>query len=203
MSQDHETAPEELPGRSSVSETALVARAQDGDVESFEILLRRYQGRVYRLAVRMLFDRAEAEDVVQDTFVLVWRRLPTLADPTVFATWVYQIATRRCLSLLRTRGRRQTDPTEQETLTRVQDEQQPDRVEGDPEAAATYAAQLRGLDQVLRTLSDDQRACWVLRELHELSYAEIAYAMQLPVSTVRGRIARARQNIVEGMRSWR
>ncbi|RYD47249.1 MAG: hypothetical protein EOP83_28325 [Verrucomicrobiaceae bacterium] len=55
----------------------------------------------------------------------------------------------------------------------------------------------------LATLPDEQRVCWVLREMNELSYPEIAYATHLPVSTVRGRIARARQNLMRGMDAWR
>ena len=71
----------------------------------FAVLVRRYQGAVFRLALRMLSDHGEAEDVVQDTFVLVWRRLPTLTDATLFRSWMYQIATRRCLTVLRGRSR--------------------------------------------------------------------------------------------------
>ena len=69
--------------------------------------------------------------------------------------------------------------------------------------AETWRLVLRGLEGFLRGLPDEQRACWVLRELHDLSYAEIAYATNLPVSTVRGRLARARQNLTEGMSAWR
>lgn len=187
------------------AEATLVGRAQDGDVEAFETLVQRYQGRVFRLAYRMLFDRAESEDVVQDTLVTVWRRLPALVDPAAFRGWLYQIATRRCLSILRTRARRNTQAVEQEQLQDHQDHAQLERAPSaeDPATVAEYRAQLQGLDQVLTTLPDDQRACWVLRELHDLTYPEIAYAMNLPVSTVRGRIVRARQNLAKGMTTWR
>lgn len=202
----HEAA--EKPTASSQSarlaEETTVGRAQDGDVASFEILLRRYQGSIYRLANKMLFDRGDAEDVVQDTFVAVWRRLPTLVDPGVFRSWVYQIATRQCLAVLRARARRQTHALDADELQAAHDhshahDDQPD----DPAAAAQYNAQMRGLDVILQTLPDDQRACWILRELHELTYIEIAYAINLPPPTVRGRIARARQNIAKGMSTWR
>lgn len=188
----------------SLAESTIVGRAQDGDVAAFETLLRRYQGSVFRLADKMLFDRGDAEDVVQETFVAVWRRLPTLVDPGVFRSWVYQIATRQCLTVLRSRTRRQTQVVDAEELQAAHDhahatDDQPD----DPAASAQYTAQMRGLDLMLKTLPDDQRACWILRELHELSYVEIAYAINLPPPTVRGRIARARQNIAKGMSTWR
>lgn len=187
-----------------LSESTLVGRAQDGDVASFEALVRAYQGPVFRLAQRMLGDRGDAEDVVQDVFVSVWRRLPTLNDPAVFHGWVYQIATRRCLNVLRTRSRRDVVPSEAADLEAAHSATRPARArDDDPSATAEHAAQLAGLDAVLATLTDEQRACWVLREMHELSYPEIAYATQLPVATVRGRIARARQNLVKGMAAWR
>ena len=180
-------------------EATVVSRAQDGDVDSFELLLRRYQGPIFRLAYRMLADRGEAEDVVQDCFITVWRKLPSLAEPAAFQRWVYQIATRRCLSVLRTRARRKTDVADGD-LFEAEPQTSP---ESDPAVAAEYGAQMRGLEQFLRQLPDEQRACWILKELHELTYPEIAYAMNLPLSTVRGRIARARQNLMKGMNSWR
>ncbi len=186
------------------SESTLVGRAQDGDIVSFEALVRAYQGLVFRLAQRMLGDRGDAEDVVQDVFVLVWRRLPTLNDPAVFHGWVYQIATRRCLNVLRTRTRH---PYPSGVAIDIEVSADPTRPsepgDDDPSAVAVHAAQLAGLDTVLQTLTDEQRACWVLREMHELSYTEIAYATRLPVATVRGRLARARQNLAKGMASWR
>ena len=202
--EDQPTKPPESSESAGLAEETIVGRAQDGDVASFEILLRRYQSSIYRLANKMLFDRGDAEDVVQDTFVLVWRRLPTLVDPGVFRSWMYQIATRQCLAVLRARTRRQTQVADAEELQAAHDyrhaqDDQPD----DPAASAQYAAQMRGLDLILQTLPDDQRACWVLRELHELTYLEIAYAINLPPPTVRGRIARARQNIAKGMTTWR
>lgn len=192
-----------------LSEQTIVGRAQDGDIASFEILARHYQGPIFRLAYRMLSDRGDAEDVVQDTLVQVWRRLPTLTDPDRFRGWIYQIATRRCLSMLRQATRRQTQPATADDLQSAHDDNQdrsPGRNEGshqDPASTAVHAAQIRGLQTQLHTLTAEQRACWVLRELHELTYPEIAQALLLPVSTVRGCLARARQNLARGMATWR
>lgn len=187
-------------------EATIVGRAQDGDLAAFEELNRRYQGPLYRLAVRLLADRGEAEDALQDTMVAVWRKLPSLTDLPAFHGWVYQIMTRRCMSVLRTRARRSTDPVDADAMVEVAGDGAV-LVTGsgspDPAAATEYAEQLRGLNEELAKLPDEQRVCWVLKEFHELSYPEIAYAMNLPVSTVRGRIARARQNLARGMEAWR
>ena len=188
-----------------VAEATVVGRAQDGDLIAFEQLLRHYQGPLFRLAYRLLGDRGEAEDALQDTMVQVWRKLPGLMEPLVFHSWVYQIMTRRCLSLLRTRSRRGVEPVEADALAELGAGQRvmAGGVGGSPAESAEIEAQLRGLNEVLAQLPEDQRVCWVLRELHELSYAEIAYAMNLSASTVRGRLARARQNLARGMDAWR
>ena len=196
------------PGSSSavprLSETAWVNRAQDGDASAFEQLVRTYEGELFRLAYRMLGDRGEAEDAVQETFVVVWRQLPTLVDPQAFRAWIYHIATRRCLNVLQRRSRQRTDVTRSDDFEAETRTQAPlhDRGEG-PEAAAQTTAVRQSLEQVLATLPPEQRACWVLYELHDLSYPEIAFAIGVPLSTVRGRIARARQNLAKGMAPWR
>lgn len=190
------------------AEATIVGRAQDGDIDSFEILLRRYQAPIYRLAWRMVSDRGDAEDLVQETFVQVWRQLPTLTDPALFRRWLYQIATRRCLTVLRARRRRPARPAAADDLQTAHDSSQAYRYGdpshgGEPAVAAQYAAIRRDLDTVLATLPADQRLCWLLREMHDLSYHDIAQVINLPVATVRGRIARARQNLTKGMSSWR
>lgn len=188
-----------------VAEATVVGRAQDGDLVAFEQLLLHYQGPLFRLAYRLLGDRGEAEDALQDTMVQVWRKLPGLMEPLVFRSWVYQIMTRRCLSLLRTRSRRGVDPVAADELAELSGGRPVMAGQGgtDPAESAEREAQLRGLNEVLAQLPEDQRVCWVLRELHQLSYAEIAYAMNLSASTVRGRLARARQNLARGMDAWR
>ena len=187
-----------------LSEATVVARAQDGDTAAFEQLMQTYQAELFRLAYRMLHDRGEAQDVVQDTFVLVWRKLPTLADPQAFHGWIYQIATRSCLQVSRTRARRRTDLTsgtdaDFEARSQTLDAE---RGTGPPEVAQA-TAQRESLDVVLADLPGDQRACWVLKELHDLTYPEIAFVTGVPVSTVRGRIARARQTLTVRMAPWR
>ncbi len=187
-----------------LSETAWVARAQDGDAGAFEHLVRAYEGELFRLGYRMLGDRGEAEDAVQETFVVVWRQLPTLDDPQAFRAWIYHIATRRCLNVLRRRRSRRTDVTHSEDFEAETGSQAWLHDRGDdPEAAAQTSAVRQSLEEVLATLPPEQRASWVLNELHDMTYPEIAYAVGVPLSTVRGRIARARQNLAKGMASWR
>ncbi len=195
--------PRSLLSERALRQSPLVVRAQDGDVAAFERLIRSYEKELLRLGYRMLTDVGEAQDAVQDSLVLAWRELPTLQDPQAFHAWVYQLMTRQCLNLLRTRRRRRTvltrdgDLSQEPAYHAVGGETDP------PSAAAQTSALGAGLAVALTTLPADLRACWVLKELHHLSYPEIAYAIGVPVATVRGRIARARLNLAKGMSEWR
>ncbi len=191
------------PLERALRESTLVVRAQDGDVAAFERLVRSYDKELLRLGYRMLTDVGEAQDAVQDSLVLAWRRLPTLQDPKAFHAWIYQLMTRQCLNLLRARRRRRTSLSQAGDVA-LEPEPHARGAEADPPSAAAQTSALgAGLDLALTTLPAELRACWVLKELHHLSYPEIAYAIGVPVATVRGRIARARLHLAKGMSEWR
>jgi len=182
-------------------EATVVARAQDGSTAAFEMLIDHYQTPLFRYAYRILGDRGNAEDVVQETFIAAWRGLPTITTAAAFRGWLYQIATRRAFDALRARRPQVEWPGE--------DEDPPSSVNAkqgshdDPAQLAVQMAQFEALQQALTTLPPQQRAAWSMQRIDGLSYDEIATALSLPVSTVRGRIARARQTLAERMASWR
>ncbi len=185
-------------------EGSIVARAQDGELAAFEQLVIAYQDRLFRLAYRMLNDRADAEDVVQDALTVIWRGLPMLQDVRAFGGWAYRLTTNRCLDLLRKRSAHpetSIDPEDFQALT----ESHATHGVGSPDPAseAETAARQESLDAVLNTLIPEQRACWLLREMHGRSYAEIAVTLKISPAAVRGRLARARHEIAEGMSQWR
>ncbi|SFP38937.1 RNA polymerase sigma-70 factor, ECF subfamily [Geodermatophilus dictyosporus] len=181
-------------GEHPVPDGELAARARAGDAGAFEALVRRYQAPLYRLAVRVLDDRQEAEDVVQDVLVTAWRRLPELRDDAAVGGWLYRAATNRSLNRLRDRRTLPDDALEQ--LPDLRPGEQPQRV-------VEAAAGVHALAAALRGLTPEQRAVWVLRELHERSYAEIAEALGTSPVAVRGRLARARADLAEAMTAWR
>lgn len=180
-----------------LDEPTIVARAQDGDLSAFEHLVVTYQGRLFRLAYRMLNDRGDAEDVVQETLTAGWRALPALVDSGAFGGWVYRTATNRCLDLLRRRTARPEDTVDSAGLWPSLEPRT-----GDPHRSAELAAELECLSRALADLPPGQRACWVLRELHDQSYAQIGTALGISPDTVRGRLARAREKLAEAMIQW-
>lgn len=189
-------------------ERSLVLRAQDGDAAAFERLVDRHQGRLFRIAFMVVGDRQEAEDLVQETLVLAWRRLHLLEEPAAFPGWVARICSRSATDVVRRSARRATAPAAAEDLEPALESSPSSGRTGpgataDPARSALVNAQMSALARVLATLDPALRLCWVLREIDGMSYREICRAVDASEPTVRGRIARARARIVDEMEEWR
>ncbi|AXG83103.1 RNA polymerase subunit sigma-70 [Streptomyces paludis] len=190
---DREREREREPDRS--DDGLLAVRAGEGDEEAFETLVRRHGPVMLQLATRLLGSRTEAEDAVQDAFVNAWRKLPEFRGESAFRTWMYRIVTNRCLNQLRAR-RPAAD------LYSVPEPAAPEHQSSPARVAESHAA-TRALAGAMAGLSPEQRACWVLRELHGLSYEDIAETVGISLQAVRGRVFRARRYLTEAMSAWR
>lgn len=173
----------------------LAARAAEGDDDAFAVLVHRHSSPLLALAYRMLGSLPDAEEAVQDALISAWRRLPDFRGDAAFRTWMYRIVTNRCLTLLR----RHAPPV---SLSVVPEPSAHDPG-GEPARAAESEAATHALAEALRGLPPAQRACWILRELHGMSYAEIAQVVGESEPTVRGRLFRARRALMKEMASWR
>ncbi|MGI8687666.1 MAG: sigma-70 family RNA polymerase sigma factor [Thermomicrobiales bacterium] len=165
-------------------ELALIERAIAGDERAFAELVTRYQTAVYNLAYRMLGDVGEAEDAAQEVFLRIYRRLATYDADHRFSTWVLSIASHYCIDLLR-RKRPWLVPLENiSNWMRA-------RSRG-PEAAALVQEQQDTVRTLLAKLPEHYRLVLLLRYWHDLGYEEIAQVVDLPVSTIKARLHRAR-----------
>jgi RNA polymerase sigma-70 factor (ECF subfamily) len=173
-----------------VEDSILVRAAQNGDVDAFEELVRRYQTNIYRVALRMLGSSADAQDAVQETFVRAWRALPRFRHDSAVSTWLYRIVTRRALDKIA--SRRTTG-----TLDEVDLGSGPDPVQ-----AAEHQERLRAVRQAIAKLPPEQRAALVLREFEGLSYQEVAQVLGASVPAIKTRIHRARLTIIQQTSSW-
>lgn len=176
-----------------VSDHVLVSRAIDGDSDAFREIVRRHAGAMRAYVSRIVGSLTEADDVVQNALVTAWRQLDTLRDPDAVKSWLMRIASREAFAHLRKR------PTE----ASLSGYDAPHNEGTQPEQIAIRNAQLAALSQALDTLPEDQRRCWLLRQVADLSYAEIAEEMDTSPSTVRGLLARARSSITVQMGGWR
>lgn len=181
-----------------VDEAALVAQAREGDARAFSELVRRYEGKIFRLAQHVTQNREDAEDVLQETFMKAYEHLDQFQGNSKFYTWIVRIAVNQALMKLR---RRKTDKsvsldeqidTGEDTVVReiaAWDE--------DPEARFSREELGRILDTAIQSLDPPYRSVFVLRDINELSTEETAEALQLSVPAVKSRLLRARLQLRE------
>ncbi|GLU47631.1 RNA polymerase sigma factor [Nocardiopsis ansamitocini] len=177
-----------------IADSVLVEHAQDGDTSAFELLVRRYQNPVYRIALRVTGNEGDAADAAQEAFIAAWRQLPELDNPATFSGWLYRIVSRRALNSIR--SRRPTSPIGEDGA------ELPDPSIG-PEHHSVATDLRSALAKALENLPPPQRVCWTLRELEGMSYEEIAAIVDATPTAVRGRIHRARTHLVEALKPWR
>lgn len=177
----------------SAEDWIIVGRAADGDTAAFAVLVRRYAPMMRAYARRILPGSADVDDVVQDAFITAWDRLPKLDDPGRVKSWLMRITSRKAIDRIRA-TRPYSDLSETEL---------PAPVQLAPPRQAEARAGIAALSDAINRLPDAQRECWVLRELGTYSYEEIADELDIPISTVRGLLARARKDIIVRMEQWR
>ena len=179
----------------------LVERVQRGDKAAFDLLVVKYQRKIFRLLSRLIRDSAEIEDVAQEAFVKAYRALPNFRGDSAFYTWLYRIAINTAKNYLVSQGRRaptstQADIEDAETF----DDGDQLRDLNTPDSMLVTKQVGEAVNRAIDQLPEDLRTAIVLRELEGLSYEEIAESMQCPIGTVRSRIFRAREAIALELR---
>jgi RNA polymerase sigma-70 factor, ECF subfamily len=171
-----------------------VVRSPSKAAPRFDEVLSEFQDRVYDFCVRMLGDRDEAFDVGQEIFLSVHQHLSGFRADASVATWIFRIAKNHCLNRLKYLRRRQT-----ETLDVLEEAFPGERVDGAPRPDEFLEAESerRLLSQAIAKLEDDHRLLVTLRDLEGLSYEEIVEITELPIGTVKSRLHRAREKLVD------
>lgn len=184
------------------SDRELIDRTLAGDGSAFEVLMERFQRRIYRVAYAIVRDEVEADTVTQDTFVQAYTHLSRFQGRSEFETWLTRIAINRSRDVLRRRRfvnffTIRNDEDESETVLEPVDERP------DPERQL-LASQLRGaIERAERTLSAQQKVIFRLRHYENLSLEEIASHLALRSGTVRAHLFRAIHKIRAELAGWR
>lgn len=178
----------------SLSDQELVEQIRVGDNAAFEVLLGRYQERVYRLAISMIRNREDAEEILQDVFLTVYRKIGSFESRSAFSTWLYRITVNTALMKLRGRG----------TIQHSIDEYLPqftkygrhagmvvDFTQG-PEEQLLQKEREGVLREAIDGLPPDYKVALVLRDLEGLSNEEVAEIVGASVLAVKARLHRAR-----------
>jgi len=175
------------PAPETPADEELVAAIRGGDTPAFEKLMRRYNQRLFRAARGLLRNDAEAEDVVQETFVRAFRHLEEFEGRSSFATWLTRIAVNEALARLKRARRFESADNEQEGRTLRVESSRP----GPEEEAGSH--ELRSLlTAAVDALPDELRSIFVMREVEGMSTLEAAEILQISSEAVRVRLHRAR-----------
>ena len=179
----------------------LVRKVQAGDKRAFDLLVLKYQHKIFGLISRYVSDSHEVQDVAQEAFIKAYRALPKFRGDSAFYTWLYRIAINTAKNHLVSRGRRPPgsdveveDAGYYDTGSALRDVDTPEN--------QLFKQELEDVvNRAIGELPDDLRSAVTLREFDGLSYEEIADIMDCPVGTVRSRIFRAREAIDKQVRA--
>lgn len=180
--------------QSTESDETLIERTLQGDLSAFEGLVERHRGVVVRVAARIVGPDA-AEDVAQDAFLRAFHRLGQYRGSAAFRAWLLQITQNAALNALAWSRRRPADPVQEA----------PEAPDTDPVRQPVTELERRERQQRLElklgALRPEYRSLVVLRDLEGLSYGEIAEVLEMPVGSVKGRLHRARAELIELLRN--
>lgn len=171
----------------------LVLRANDGDMACFNELARRYAPMMRAYAFRFTSNDADADDVIQESLTTAWQQLSQVKKPEAIRSWLMRLTARKAIDLIRAR----------KLHANIEAVKEPPTSSLDPPTETVARQGVEKLIEVLDTLPQSQKQVWLMREIAGLTYSEIAHDLGISVTVVRGRLARARQTLVEDMDGWR
>jgi RNA polymerase sigma-70 factor (ECF subfamily) len=187
-----------VSSQAGIDDAILVAQAREGDAPSFSELVKRYEGKVFRLAQHVTQNREDAEDVLQETFLKAYEHLDQFRGDSKFYTWIVRIAVNQALMKLR---RRKSDKAVSldETIDTGEDTIVREIAAWDEDPEQRFSREELGgiLDSAVQSLEPLYRSVFVLRDIEDLSTEETAEALDLSVPAVKSRLLRARLQLRE------
>lgn len=169
----------------------LLKKAQQGDADAFEQLVAPYEQKIYALCLRLLAHREDAQDAAQETMLRLYRALVSYRGEAQLGTFIYRVTANTCMDALRRRNVRACESLEAlDDVGVVPVDDSPG-----PEETILRAEESERLSRAIDALSDEMRLPLVLREIHALSYEEVAQTLGLEMGTVKSRIHRAREKL--------
>jgi RNA polymerase sigma factor (sigma-70 family) len=176
-----------------VNAADILAAVREGDIDRFGELVEEYLDAIFRFHLRQTGNRSTAEDLTQETFIAAHRSLPKLADPARFRAWLYGIARHQALNYITRAAPRQFLLLDPAVLSR--------QAAPAPERSRMEANELaEAIDAAIAALSEDLRTPLLMVVIDQLSYEEVADALEVPLGTVKSRIARARCRLTTALK---
>jgi RNA polymerase sigma-70 factor (ECF subfamily) len=182
-----------------LSDEKLILRFQEGDINAYNELVKRYKDRLLNFVFRYFNNKEQAEDVVQDTLIKLYTHASYYKNIAKFSTWIFTIAKNNALTELRKNKRKQTDSlwTDDGKVIDINSNDQTLDRRVQNEIAVDQ------LNKFLDEIPENFRMAVVLRDFQELSYDEISKILEIPIGTIKSRINRGRIQLAEKMKHFK
>ena len=175
-------------------DSVLIEKAKNGNKGAFNILVNKYYPRVYATLFSFTKSKEDSEDLSQQTFIKVWQQLSSFRGDSAFFTWVYRIAINLAKNFVASSGFKK-----QKINTSIEKAEIDVSSFEDIESAAIHEESLNEIKNFINTMPESLKTAFTLREVEGKSYEDISFITDTPIGTVRSRIFRARESIIEFM----
>jgi RNA polymerase sigma-70 factor (ECF subfamily) len=171
-------------------EAQLIQRCKDGDLHAFETLFKDYGDKVFGLCLRMCGNRQEAEDLVQEVFIIIIRKIKAFRGESKFSTWLYRITVNFCISYLRKQSRKKETNENFDVVASLKTAPTQDLVHRE------------SLKKAIAQLPDGYRASVILHDIQGYNHREIANMLGITVGSSKSQLFKARRKLREYVRAW-
>ena len=181
------------------SDEKLILRFQEGDINAYNELVKRYKDRLLNFVLRYFNNVEQAEDVVQDTLIKLYTHASYYKNIAKFSTWIFTIAKNNALTELRKNKRKKTDSlwTEDGQIIDINSKEE------SLDSKVQNEIAIDQLNKFLDEIPENFRMAVVLRDFQELSYEEISKILEIPIGTIKSRINRGRIQLAEKMKHFK
>ena len=181
------------------SDEKLILRFQEGDINAYNELVKRYKDRLLNFVLRYFNNVEQAEDVVQDTLIKLYTHASYYKNVAKFSTWIFTIAKNNALTELRKNKRKKTDSlwTEDGQIIDINSKEE------SLDSKVQNEIAINQLNKFLDEIPENFRMAVVLRDFQELSYEEISKILEIPIGTIKSRINRGRIQLAEKMKHFK
>ena len=181
------------------SDEKLILRFQEGDINAYNELVKRYKDRLLNFVLRYFNNVEQAEDVVQDTLIKLYTHASYYKNIAKFSTWIFTIAKNNALTELRKNKRKKTDSlwTEDGQIIDINSKEE------SLDSKVQNEIAIDQLNKFLEEIPENFRMAVVLRDFQELSYEEISKILEIPIGTIKSRINRGRIQLAEKMKHFK
>ena len=193
------TEPSDMNDKFKYSDEKLILRFQEGDINAYNELVKRYKDRLLNFVLRYFNNVEQAEDVVQDTLIKLYTHASYYKNVAKFSTWIFTIAKNNALTELRKNKRKKTDSlwTEDGQIIDINSKEE------SLDSKVQNEIAIDQLNKFLDEIPENFRMAVVLRDFQELSYEEISKILEIPIGTIKSRINRGRIQLAEKMKHFK